>query len=327
MTNGETEKTFEDIRLKRVMLSHFAVALLSCLVTTLVLQLYQPSPSPSPSKHRNLIEANPSSALPTFTFTSSSSCVTHPLVTSQMISQLYAEKVVKSSEYYSLRTNITYWADFLLTNYSLDTSIRDMARLWPILDFHDWVHKYGLSTPKKLLSTFYNDAELRFIKHRKKIEYKFSAGRKTGDLHTLGTNETSMQQKDFDLVIISQTFEHLYDPYLCALNIFHILAPGGYFYTSAPAQNIPHMTPIHFQHFRPSGFVLLFLRAGFEIIEYGEWGNQEYEKIVLGTHKWPNYRAFQTLTNRENLDYLKNDAATNPFQMWILVRKPLQSLE
>jgi SAM-dependent methyltransferase len=296
-------------------LGHLAVALLSCLVTILIMQSNQ-QPF-TISQHRSLAETTTSLS------TTPSACLTHNLVTPTMISNLYNEKVVKSPEYYSTYTNVTFWSYYLRKKYSVDTSVRDMARLWPILDFHDWVEKYQLSTPKKLLSTYHTDAELKFVHPKEKIEFKYSTKTQDGDLHILGTSASHMQQRDFDLVIISQTFEHLYDPYLCAINIFQVMAPGGYFFTSAPAQNIPHMTPIHFQHFRPMGFVLLFARAGFEIVEYGEWGNKEYERLVLASHRWPNYATFQSLTKRPNLDHLNNDGNTNPYQMWILVRKPL----
>jgi SAM-dependent methyltransferase len=248
--------------------------------------------------------------------------ILHETISIEDIHRLYYDKVQKNHDYYAMRTNLTYWSQVLLLESHIDVSVRDMARMFPILDFKDWVGKYNLSHPKKLLSTHSTDTEVYFIKPEKKVLFTYR-GQGSGDLHTLGRLDNP-QLSAFDLVIISQTFEHLYDPYLCAINLFNQMTPGGYLYTSAPSQNVPHMTPIHFQHFRPIGFALLFYRAGFEIMEFGQWGNVDYERIILKTGSWPNLKKFQTQTNRNNLDSVSNDAETNPCQMWILVRKPLE---
>ena len=61
------------------------------------------------------------------------------------------------------------------------------------------------------------------------------------------------------------------------------LRPGGYFFISAvPMLNIPHMTPFHFHHFTPMGLAMNAVQAAFEIVEMGQWGNQDYGTNLLG---------------------------------------------
>ena len=74
-------------------------------------------------------------------------------------------------------------------------------------------------------------------------------------------------------MVFSQTMEHLYDPLLALVNIFKVTKEGGHVFTSAPCLNIQHMTPFHYYHYTPMGLATLFVMAGFEIVEFGQWGN------------------------------------------------------
>ena len=62
-----------------------------------------------------------------------------------------------------------------------------------------------------------------------------------GDLHNIP--DALNPERDFDLVVFSQTMEHLYDPLLAARNLLRVMRPGGHLFTSAPVQSRPHMTP------------------------------------------------------------------------------------
>jgi hypothetical protein len=120
------------------------------------------------------------------------------------------------------------------------------------------------------------------------------------------------------MVIISQTLEHLYNPLLAMRNVWEITKPGGYIFTSVPALNIQHMTPVHFFHFTPMGLAVLFVQAGFDIVEMGQFGNKHYERQLLDHHLWPDI--YQILKMGDGT--LINERE-NPDQVWILARKPL----
>lgn len=74
------------------------------------------------------------------------------------------------------------------------------------------------------------------------------------------------------MVIISQTFEHLYNPFLVIANIYNALRGRGYIFVSVLTLNIQHMIPVHFFHFTPVGLAVLFAQAGFEMLK---WASSE----------------------------------------------------
>jgi SAM-dependent methyltransferase len=129
-------------------------------------------------------------------------------------------------------------------------------------------------------------------------------------LHTLSLD------KQFDFFIFNQTIEHLYNPFMCIQNIFNVVKPGGYVFTSVPTINIPHMEPFHFNGYTPMGLAMLFKSAGFEVVEIGQWGNHDYIcKSFDNPHRWPGYNDLQ----KDNK--VKNERG-NECQCWILVRRP-----
>ncbi len=110
-------------------------------------------------------------------------------------------------------------------------------------------------------------------------------------LHTI-----DLPQKDFDLAIVSQTLEHVYNPTQVMERICAHLKPGGYFFTSVPTTNIPHDTPFHFQQFYPAGLATLGLQTGFEIVEIGYWGTQEYLLKLFSKCEWTDIYGLTDLT-------------------------------
>ena len=210
----------------------------------------------------------------------------------------------------------------------------DAPRLFIVRDFRDWVAAHNLSRPEHLLVTSIGDPELYFLRPVRTTSFIFGpdgrnkissgrTGRKVfhfceheptrfacGNLHDIPSELNP--SRDFDLVVIGQTFEHLYDPLLCLHHLRGLLRPGGNVFTSAPAQNRPHMTPHHFFHYTPAALTVLFLRAGFEIVERGQWGSLEYLKHL--PYKWPDYKELGPAG-------LRNDPH-QPVQTWVLARKP-----
>ena len=88
----------------------------------------------------------------------------------------------------------------------------------------------------------------------------------------------------FDFFLFNQTLEHLYNPFHAVENIYKIVKPGGYVFTSVPTLNIPHMTPVHFNGFTPMGLAMLFLSAGFEIVD--ETKMSERKSICKECEHW-----------------------------------------
>jgi SAM-dependent methyltransferase len=193
----------------------------------------------------------------------------------------------------------------------------DYPRSTIIWDFVEWTEKHNLTRPKSLLTTFL-DVELDFIHPQLSTQYKYgrNGDEESGDLHALF--QKNLIGEPFDFVFFSQTLEHLYDPLLCLRNLFNKMSPGGHLFTSTPAVNKQHMTPVHFFHYTPMGLAVLLRRAGFEIVQAGQWGNYDYE-LELFKHAdvlhWPNRNA---LTKPHIVNSL-----FHPCQVWALVRKPL----
>jgi SAM-dependent methyltransferase len=132
------------------------------------------------------------------------------------------------------------------------------------------------------------------------------------DLHTISSHYTNA----FDFFLFSQTLEHLQNPFAAVKSIFDTLKPGGYCFTSVPTINIPHSTPYHYGGYNPMGLAVMFVNAGFEIIEMGQWGNLEYIKQIFTQFSWV---GFKTL----NRDGRVINEENNVCQCWVLVRRPL----
>ena len=74
------------------------------------------------------------------------------------------------------------------------------------------------------------------------------------------------------------------------------------------------MTPFHFNGYTPMGLAMLFKSANFEIMEIGQWGNNEYLQILWNNHEWAGY-------NKLNKNNIVKNEEKNVVQCWILARK------
>lgn len=182
----------------------------------------------------------------------------------------------------------------------------DFPRCWAILDFKEWINKYDLMNVDVLGYTDKNDPELEFVDAKEKIFISYPPN----DLHTFSTNYKEV----FNFFIFNQTIEHLYNPFLAIEEIHKALKPGGYVFTSVPTLNIPHNTPIHYNGYNPMGLAILFLSSDFEILEMGQWGNNEYITRLFRYHDWPGYNSLK------DSDSIYNEEV-NVCQCWILARK------
>jgi SAM-dependent methyltransferase len=225
------------------------------------------------------------------------------MFTEEEIKTLYETKV-KLPEAYFKKYEILPNCPVKLYNYNWNNY--DFPRNWCILDFIQWTRKHMIYNVEHIGYTCESDPELEFIKFEKKTCTPYPQY----DLHTISNHF----KNQFDFFIFNQTLEHLYNPFEAVKQIYEIVKPGGYVFTSVPTINIPHMTPIHFNGFTPMGLAMLFKTANFEIVEIGQWGNYEYISRLWGSHSWPGYNILNKnnrITNEER----------NVCQCWILAKK------
>lgn len=219
------------------------------------------------------------------------------------INSLYNKHIIKDDNYF-LKYN---YLPFEYNNKKWKWEGKDFPRIMAILDFKDWIEKYNIKDINSLLSTDESDPELEYI-NSKKIDFiPYQNG--INDLHSL-----NLENKDYDFVIINQTIEHLYNPLESIKNIYNHLKKDGYFFTSVPTINIPHLLPFHFYGVTPIGLVMLMESVGFEVLEVGFWGNKDYINYIFNHHNWPDYRILSKngmITNEKN----------NYVQCWCLVKK------
>ena len=193
-------------------------------------------------------------------------------------------------------------------NMSVDTHLQhcDYPRLVSLYDFKEWLDKYELNTFNSIGTTYKSDPEFKYFNENNVVELKYPEY----DLHT----HYEEFENSFNLFIFCQTLEHVYNPLKCLKNIYTYVKSGGYVFTNVPTLNIPHLTPFHYGGFTPMGLAVLFVQAGFEIVETGQWGNIEYITKLFSSHCWPTVNDLNkntSITNEEK----------NVCQCWILARK------
>ena len=91
-------------------------------------------------------------------------------------------------------------------------------------------------------------------------------------------------RRQYDFVLCSQVFEHIYSPFQGLQNLSLITRPGGYIWISIPTINRIHGEP----YFYSAGYHPRFLdrlgkEAGLQCVHIGAWGNEKYQTAaVLG---------------------------------------------
>jgi SAM-dependent methyltransferase len=169
---------------------------------------------------------------------------------------------------------------------------KDFSRVISLLEFERYIEKYNFQIKDLLIFNGEGDPELELLQDRIQTMHNFSYEDDTTnyDLHNL-----TLEKTDYDFVCSHQTFEHIYNPYQCLVNIRKHMKKGGYFYVNVPACNVPHSEPHHFYiGYTPMGLATLAYQAGFKILEIGQWGNKEYmAKNWLRQPVWPEYRYLQ----------------------------------
>ena len=203
----------------------------------------------------------------------------------------------------------------------LPTLQLDAARAFTVLDFCKWARSYKFERPRRLLVTDSNDPELRCLQQPsdRTVLLAFDKLTGSGDFHR------PLPVQGMDLIVVSQTLEHLHTPALALSHMFRALSPGGFLFTSVPFINklhdgVPLESPPylhHFTHYTPFGLAVAAATIGFEVLELGSWGNRDYVKNILIDH-FPGVDLWPSL--RENRNFANNPLA--PAQAWILAHRP-----
>ena len=95
-------------------------------------------------------------------------------------------------------------------------------------------------------------------------------------------------ERQFDLVIADQVFEHLLWPYRAARNVHSMLNSGGRFIVTTPFLIRVHDVPIDCSRWTELGLKHLLAEGGFDIdrIKTGSWGNLACVRANLKTPSW-----------------------------------------
>lgn len=219
------------------------------------------------------------------------------------VTDLYYKFVAKPDSYFKRFEDL----NLALTVDELSAYSRmDPPRVVSIIDFKEWIQKYQIQTGESLLSTCPSDPELKYLNYLNTTVISYPPH----DLHTF-----DVQKKNHDFAVFNQTIEHLHTPVLALNRIWDHLKDGGYVYTTVPTINIPHLTPIHFNGYTPTGLCALLESCGFDVCECGYWGNYKYIEYIFKHGEWCNYK--QVLDDAGKLKY---DPVCQA-QTWVLARK------
>jgi SAM-dependent methyltransferase len=117
--------------------------------------------------------------------------------------------------------------------------------------------------------------------------------------------------RQFDLIIADQVFEHLPWPYRAARNVHEMLRPGGHALICTPFLVRIHEVPIDCTRWTETGMKHLLAECGFalENIRTGSWGNRACVKANFKT--WARQGWARSLKNEPQY----------PVMVWALARK------
>lgn len=120
--------------------------------------------------------------------------------------------------------------------------------------------------------------------------------------------------RQFDLIIADQVFEHLPWPHRAGRNVFKMLRPGGVFIIATPFLVRVHNVPIDCSRWTEQGLSYLLQDCGFpqENIRTDSWGNRACLRANL--KRWRRLGWFRSLANEP--DY--------PVVVWAFARKPIE---
>lgn len=120
-------------------------------------------------------------------------------------------------------------------------------------------------------------------------------------------------ERQFDLVIADNVFEHLLRPWRAAQNVLAMLRPGGYFLNITPFLVRIHDVPIDCTRWTETGMRAFLADVGFEeeSMKLGSWGNRRC--VASNLNYWAPRGWFGSLRNEPMY----------PVQVWALAKKPV----
>jgi SAM-dependent methyltransferase len=118
--------------------------------------------------------------------------------------------------------------------------------------------------------------------------------------------------RQFDLIIADQVFEHLPWPNRAGRNVFKMLRPGGVFLIATPFLVRVHNVPIDCSRWTEQGLSYLLQDCGFreQDIQTDSWGNRAC--LHANLKKWRRFGWFRSLANEPNF----------PLVVWAFASKP-----
>lgn len=118
--------------------------------------------------------------------------------------------------------------------------------------------------------------------------------------------------RQFDVVIADQVWEHLLYPYRATRNVLAMLKPGGHFLVTTPFLIRVHAIPFDCTRWTETGIRYFLAECGFEedSIVTGSWGNRSAVKANFD--KWARAGWFSSMKNEPDF----------PIVVWALARKP-----
>lgn len=120
--------------------------------------------------------------------------------------------------------------------------------------------------------------------------------------------------RQFDLIIADQVFEHLEWPYRAGGNVFAMLRSGGFFVVTTPFLIRVHDVPIDCSRWTEIGLNRLLQECGFEAdrVTTGSWGNRACVKANF--NYWAKYGWHRSLKNEPEF----------PLVVWAFAQKNLK---
>lgn len=117
--------------------------------------------------------------------------------------------------------------------------------------------------------------------------------------------------RQFDVIVADQVFEHLLWPYRAARNVHSMLQPGGHFLVTTPFLIRVHAIPYDCTRWTETGIKHFLIECGFseDGIVTGSWGNRACVKANFG--KWARRGWLGSLSNEPNF----------PVVVWALAKK------
>jgi SAM-dependent methyltransferase len=125
-------------------------------------------------------------------------------------------------------------------------------------------------------------------------------------------------EREFDLVIADNVFEHLAWPYRAARNVIAMVKPGGWFLNLTPFLIRIHDVPIDCTRWTETGIRYFLTEVGFDpaTMHSGSWGNRK--AVIANFKRLGTYRGWsRKLTNEPQF----------PAIVWVMAQRPMEESE